>query len=223
VPYAAHDICTQREKFRAQLEHVSRIVRAYNAILTDLSTAERRLFADHLRRLDKRIHQGMTRLTWSTKGVVEFYVRDCCTHCAEVHALVHAVHARQESIARACRALAQLPLLAVDKSAAYDDRVFAARQADHCLAARAKMRGAQDAVVTSMREIYANFCDGSVEVRREWRSLVTQTDSLMEVSLRQAVKKSLQELSRAINGDAKTEPQTVSYYSINFLVSNVQL
>lgn len=48
------------------------------------------------------------------------------------------------------------------------------------------------------------------QVRREWRSLVTQTDSLMEVSLRQAVKRSLQELSRAINGDAKTEPQTVS-------------
>lgn len=59
VPYAAHDICTQREKFRAQLEHVSRIVRAYNIILSDLTPSERRLFADHLRRLDKRIHQGI--------------------------------------------------------------------------------------------------------------------------------------------------------------------
>lgn len=47
----------------------------------------------------------------------------------------------------------------------HDHRVFAARQADHCLAARAKMRAAQDAVVTSMREIYANFSDGSAEVR----------------------------------------------------------
>lgn len=65
---------------------------------------------------------GMTRLTWSSKGVVEFYVRDCCAHCAEVHALINAVHARQEAITRACRALASLPLLAVDKSAAYDDR-----------------------------------------------------------------------------------------------------
>jgi hypothetical protein len=40
--------------------------------------------------------------------------------------------------------------------------------------------------------------------------MVTQTDRDMEVALRQAVKRGLQELNRAINGDAKTEPQTVS-------------
>lgn len=33
VPYAAHDICNQREKLREQREHVMLVVRAYNSKL----------------------------------------------------------------------------------------------------------------------------------------------------------------------------------------------
>jgi hypothetical protein len=45
----------------------------------------RRLFSDHIRKLDKRINQGLTKLTWASKGVVEFYVKDCLNNCSEVH------------------------------------------------------------------------------------------------------------------------------------------
>lgn len=37
-------------------------------IMDELGPSERKLFADNIRRLDKRIHQGMTKLTWSSKG-----------------------------------------------------------------------------------------------------------------------------------------------------------
>ena len=37
-------------------------------ILDELDPSERKLFSDNIRRLDKRIHQGMTKLTWSSKG-----------------------------------------------------------------------------------------------------------------------------------------------------------
>lgn len=39
-------------------------------ILDELDPSERKLFSDNIRRLDKRIHQGMTKLTWSSKGVL---------------------------------------------------------------------------------------------------------------------------------------------------------
>ena len=44
------------------------VVRAYNNILSDLAPDERRLFNDHIRRLDKRINQGLTKLTWASKN-----------------------------------------------------------------------------------------------------------------------------------------------------------
>ena len=37
-------------------------------ILNELDPSERKLFTDIIRRLDKRINQGMTKLTWNSKG-----------------------------------------------------------------------------------------------------------------------------------------------------------
>lgn len=43
------------------------------------------------------------------------------------------------------------------------------------------MAWAHDTILTSMREIYACFEGGSSDVKREWRMLVSQTDSDIEV------------------------------------------
>lgn len=43
------------------------------------------------------------------------------------------------------------------------------------------MKWAQDMILTSMREIFSCFEGGSSEVKREWRALVAQTDSDIEV------------------------------------------
>ncbi len=45
---------------------------------------ERRLFADMLRRLDRKIMPGLSKLTWASKGVVDYFVKDCRKHCAEM-------------------------------------------------------------------------------------------------------------------------------------------
>ena len=92
IPYVAHDICNQREKLRVMREHVMLVVRAYNDILSDLNTEERRLFTDHIRRLDKRINQGLSKLTWASRGVTEYYVRDCCAVSTDTHAIVKQLH-----------------------------------------------------------------------------------------------------------------------------------
>lgn len=41
VPYAAHDICNQREKLREQRENVMLVVRAYNSERTSFSTKQK--------------------------------------------------------------------------------------------------------------------------------------------------------------------------------------
>jgi dynein heavy chain len=75
---------------------------------------------------------------------------------------------------------------------------------------RSKMVTTHNFIVDAMRGMFDVVKEGGSEVKREWRALVAKVDKDIESALRQAVKRSLQELSRAINGDAKTEPQTVS-------------
>ena len=60
-----------------------------------------------------------------------------------------------------------------------------------------------------MRSTHETFRSEVEEVQREWASFVEQIDRGVEDALRQTVKKSLQELSRSINGDAKTEVQAL--------------
>ena len=43
-------------------ENVMLVVRAYNNIVRDVNPEERRLFVDHIRKLDRRISQGMTKV-----------------------------------------------------------------------------------------------------------------------------------------------------------------
>ena len=85
IPYMAHDLCNKKEQLRIMRENVMLVVRAYNDIIRDANAEERRLFLDHIRKLDRRISQGMTKLTWQNRAMIEIYVKDCCSNCHEVH------------------------------------------------------------------------------------------------------------------------------------------
>jgi hypothetical protein len=51
--------------------HVLLVVRDYNAIIDMLSESERVLFKDRIRFVDNKIKPGLTKLTWSSKGISE--------------------------------------------------------------------------------------------------------------------------------------------------------
>ncbi|KAJ1443007.1 dynein heavy chain, N-terminal region 1-domain-containing protein, partial [Ochromonadaceae sp. CCMP2298] len=57
IPYVAHDLCNKKEQLRIMRENVMLVVRAYNDIIRDVNPEERRLFLDHIRKLDRRISQ----------------------------------------------------------------------------------------------------------------------------------------------------------------------
>jgi len=218
IPYVAHDICNQQEKLRVMREHVMLIVRAYNEILNDLKPDERKLFSDHIRRLDKRINQGINKLTWTSKGIIEYYVKGSCEECFEVHRFVKKFHASREAIAKCCHQIERLMLVRIDKNSTYDDKVFAEKQAEHRSLLKQRLEGLHFTIKQNVKDMYENFKDGSGQVKSEWRAMVAQIDKDIEQALRYCVKKSLQELSKAINGDAKTEPQTL--FKINIVLDN---
>ncbi|GMI21327.1 hypothetical protein TeGR_g3290 [Tetraparma gracilis] len=218
IPYVAHDICNQREKLRVMREHVMLVVRAYNDILADLTMEERRLFSDHIRRLDKRINQGLTKLTWASRGVTEYYVRDCCAQSTETHDTVKQFHSGKDVINRNCKAVAALILAKIDKNMVYEQSDFEDKQLAHRVRVKAKLEESHALIKSTLKEMFINFKDGSGEVKREWRAFCLSTDTAVENALRTTVKKSLQELSKAINGDAKTEPQTL--FKVNIVLEN---
>ncbi len=46
-------------------EHVMLVVRDYNIILEALDADERKLFQEHIRKVNKRVNGGLSRFTWN--------------------------------------------------------------------------------------------------------------------------------------------------------------
>lgn len=66
--------------------------------------------------------------------------------------------------------------------------------------------------------MYSTFKEDPMDVQREWASFVRKFDQLLEDNLRASVKRSLQDLSRAINGDAKNDPPPLFKVSTHAVV-----
>jgi dynein heavy chain len=218
IPYAAHDLSNKKEQLRVARERVMMVVRAYNEIIREISTDERHLFVDHLRRLDRRIGPGMAKLTWQSKNVVEMFVRDCCASSTETHAVVKEFKDAKVTIARISKQIGSSILLRIDKNQIYEGGVFETRQKEHRLLLKSQFANSFNSVLAILRNMFKHFRDGSAEVQREWKSQINQIDKTFEGTLKGSVKKSLQDLSKAINGDSRTEPQ--SLFTVRILLEN---
>ena len=209
IPYTAMDIAAGRERFRCLRENVSTVVREYNGILDALLPQERRLFTERLHFLDRKVYPGLTKLTWASKGVTDVFIKDTRRHCLDASKLVSSFHHSKSLLAKYCRQVASTPLVSLKKKQVYPQDLFESEQRAHQETVRGRLRGLHTTMKQLMKDTRETFRSDADEVQREWAIFVEQIDKSVEESLRQTVRKSLQELSRSINGDAKTEVQAL--------------
>ena len=60
----------------------------YFRIIAALSLEERGLFRERIRFLDKKIHAGLTKLTWASKGISDYFVTECRMHSSKIQSIV---------------------------------------------------------------------------------------------------------------------------------------
>jgi dynein heavy chain len=222
IPYVAMDIATHRERYRCLRENVMLVVREYNAILDALAPAERRLFAERLHYLDRKIYPGLTKLTWASKGVTDVFIKEIRRHELDTSKLVASFHHSKALLAKMCRQVASTPLVALKKKQVYVQELFESEQRAHQEDVRGKLTKVHLSMRDLMKSTHETFRSDVEEVQREWASFVEQIDRSVEDALRQTVKKSLQELSRSINGDAKTEVQSLFRIQVVLHASKVE-
>ncbi len=212
VPNVAHNICTMHMNLRVEREQIYLVIFEYNLLVDDISPSEMRLLDGHMGRLDNQIQQGMSTLTWTSKGVIEMYAQDCCAYIKEVHYLVRTVQAYEREILQRCLALNRFPSMKVEREYLQDDKAFVAHQKEYCASAKNMIMRHHCIIVEKMKGIFLTINRGSSGrevVNREWHRFVLKIDLNLKQALSSAVKKALHELGNAINGDALTEPRVV--------------
>lgn len=206
VPYAAHDLASQRDNLRVLREHVLRVVRDYNQIVTALQPEERRLFNHHIRNLDRKIGPGLTKYTWESPGIKEFFVRDSCRECARVFDNVKMFKKNHAEILMICKTVSEMHLIKIARKTVYRDEEFRQVQEQRRAEATRQFKEAHEKISELMLSTYVFFETHPNDIQREWKIYVDKIDKKVEEALKKAVKTSLQDLCRALNGDSKTEP-----------------
>ena len=206
IPYAAMELASQREKYRLLRENVLLVVNDYNRILSALDQRERNLFADRIHYLDRRIMPGIHKLNWTAaKNVLEFFVKESRKYCAEVYQMVLDYKDANARVQRNCKAIAETLLVSIVKKKVYDEGEFEAAQEKHREKVSARFAEAHREMKEILNKTHEVFANDSDEVQAQWARHTEDVDKKLEEALRTTVKKSLQELSRGLNGDKKME------------------
>ncbi|KAI0228083.1 Dynein heavy chain 2, axonemal [Lamellibrachia satsuma] len=206
IPHYASEVYAKGEDLRNQREHVLLVVRDYNRIIAALSQEERGLFKERIRFLDKKIYLGLTKLTWVSKGMAEYFINECRIFAGKVQAIVDSYKTANMQIATMCRTITQKLLIKVDEKRVYENLEFDDAQRLHREHTQQKLRELHEDIVTTMRQTYEVFKNDPNEVQQHWRRYAEKMDKMVEEACRLNIKWSLQELSRAINGDGKSAP-----------------
>nr|XP_039250408.1 dynein heavy chain 2, axonemal-like [Styela clava] len=206
IPHYVNDVYMKREELRNLREHVLLVVRDYNRIISVLSVEERGLFRERIRSLDKKIRPGLSKLTWASKGISEFFVGECRGHAKKVQSIVDDYKSANLSIARSCRKISELLLVHLDGKRIYEDLEFQDDQFKHRDNMQKKLDACHAGIIATMKSTYKVFMSDGPEVYQHWVRYTERMDQHVEDAFRLNIKWSLQEIAKAVSDDSKTTP-----------------
>ncbi|XP_030635110.1 dynein heavy chain 2, axonemal [Chanos chanos] len=206
LPHYVLDVYQRREDLRIMRESVLLVVRDYNRIIESLTPDGLGLFREQIRFLDKKIQPGLSKLRWSTKGASKFFISDCRLHARKLQARVDEYKSANLAISRICSEISEMSLVRIDGKTVYRDLEFEEAQQSHRQSQLNKLKAAHQDIVNIMAGVYETFRSDGPEVQQHWVAHTEKVDRMVEEALRLNIKGSLQELSKAINGDSKTSP-----------------
>lgn len=165
VPYVAMEVQAQRDKYRVLIDKVLSVVREYNAIIA-AAAADRRLFTDRLRHIDRRVGSGVTKLTWNMdRAALDFYQREARRYCREGTASVTRFKAGVARVHAACARAAELALIDLVRKGVVQYAEFAETQRMRAGAAEATLREIAAEVAAVKDSLYEIFATDGAEVR----------------------------------------------------------
>ncbi|KAJ7388006.1 hypothetical protein OS493_040455, partial [Desmophyllum pertusum] len=165
-------------------------------IIAVLSSEERGLFRERIRSLDKKIHPGLTKLTWASKGISDYFIGECRNNCSKVQDIVDDYKNANLTISKNCKKISEMLLV----------KMMARGSTTTWNLKRNRLQVTHVEIVGTMKQTYEVFKHDGQEVQAQWLRYTEKMDRMVEEAFRLNVKWSLQELSRAISGDGKSAP-----------------
>jgi dynein heavy chain len=221
IPYVAHDISNQQDKLRLVRQHVLQVVREYNDILEALGKDERKLFQEHIRRLDRRISPGFSKLNWTARDVTDYFVKESRRHCQDMMRVVSSFQVTKADIASKIKGISRSLLLDLQKNRVYSATEFEKAQNVHLDKMGKFLRDEMKAITQGLKTMYQFFQLDPKHIQAQWAAYTKTVNDEISAAFHSMVLRSIKELSRTINGDSKTEP--IVLFQVHLLLEEKEM
>jgi dynein heavy chain len=210
IPFHLQELNSKKDELRILRENVLLVTRDYNGIIGSLNPQEHLLFRERIRFIDRKVNPGLTSLNWYTKnllrdskGVADFFIKECRRHLIDVQQTANEFLDCSLKINQQCQLISNTMLWQIEKKKVYDLDSFEPFQAEYQSSIRAKLSAIHGTIVDTLQGTFEIFRNDGPNVYAQWVKYIELIDSKVEQALRVSVKRSLNEISRAINGEAK--------------------
>ncbi|KAL8440078.1 hypothetical protein Efla_004062 [Eimeria flavescens] len=187
LPFAILEVMKHQDHLFLLRHHVLRVV------------DERRLFQQHLKALDRRAAPGLQRLTWNSRGIREFFVRDMWRECQTVIEYISRFQDAKKKISVAVQASANVHLINIDRKSTLELNSFLLRQAEERALALSALEKHYNDVLQYLRSVEELFEDQSSDAQKEWTAFVSRVDLEWREALRKAIQSSFLDLASALS------------------------
>ncbi|XP_053977121.1 dynein axonemal heavy chain 2 [Hylaeus volcanicus] len=205
-------------------ESVLAVVIGYNKVIEALSSTERELFRELIRKLDRKINPGLGRLTWNSE-YVDAYIEDCFNQTANLQEFIDVYKDTNFEIMRICENICDSPMIKIRPNYTYtllelEEELLRTRYASGGL-----YNNSSDVTVLCFRNqtfeiilskhrtiiqhvlvIYDGFKEVIADILRDWMNYLTKIDTVIAEALRQCLSGSLEAMYVALHGDGTTPP-----------------
>lgn len=221
IPSTAMEMHHKSEELRALRCFTMLVVRDYNQIIEKLSVEEQGLFRERIRFLDSKVQHGLTKLTWASKGIKDYYVADCRMHAKQLREHVDKYMQTNQRIARLCAFAEKECMININGKRTYTVTEFYEAQQAQISVIRMRYFDAHREIIRNLQKTYEVFKGDGPDVQQYWRRFVQKIEHKFEEALRANLKRSLSELVRVIVGDGKSIPSPV--FKVNVTLDHNQV
>ena len=185
------------------LRRIYKMVQSYNQIMSSLSPAEKGLFKEKVRKIDKLLWIGQHTHTWNSAELEEWIVTGVELICG-TFAAVEEYKDNNKKIEDLCRKIQKFEMIKIQANQITDGETFKSSQLANIEKVRIIIKKQYDEVKNVLEDLQEHFAKQGTAIDKQWKKFAEKIDERVAQSLKQGILNSLMDLSETISTSGKT-------------------
>ena len=203
IPSHVKALYNKIEPIMLLFRQMTKIVQNYNQIMTSLSTEERGLFKEKVRKIDRFIWMGKNQHTWMVAELKEwiFTVTDVTKSTFDDTLNYKNINS---AVQKLCTEIENLEMIDIASTEIVSGDSFKSHQMNHIEEVKQDITNKYEKVKNSITKLKDSFTRSSTIVEDQWKKYADKIDEKVATAIRNGILSSLTRLAESISSSGKS-------------------